>query len=214
MKKILFIGLAVLLFLGTIAVNASDLIIESKTQTYSEEDNKIKFDGDVKVSVDDLRVVGDSADVTVNDKQSLDTATFYDKPYAYEVKKNKKREVKANILQISLITKIVKAKGDTQSIVFDGKTPIIVINADEQEYDTKTGIMKAKGAVTINYKELETFSDNAKIKTDKNGDLKDIELTGNARIKQEENDSYADRFYYNASTKVLVGEGNTTYKSS
>lgn len=209
MKKILLIIAS--LFISTIiAVNASDLIIESKTQTYSETDNKIKFDGDVQVSVDDMKVVGDSADVTVKDGKTLDTATFYDKPYAYEVKKNKKREVKANILQMSLITKIVKAKGDTQSIVFDGKTPIIVINADEQEYDTKTGIMKAKGGVTINYKELETFSDKAKIKTDKNGDLKDIELTGNAKIKQEENDSYADRFYYNATTKVLVGEGNTT----
>lgn len=209
MKKIL-LTITCLLMVAGICAKASDLVIESKTQSYNETDNKIKFDGDVKVTVDDLKVVGDSADVTVNDKQSLDTATFYDKPYAFEIKKNKKREVKANILQISLITKIVKAKGDTQSIVFDGKTPIIVINADEQEYDTKTGIMKAKGAVTINYKELETFSDNAKIKTDKNGDLKDIELTGNAKIKQDENESYADRFYYNASTKVLIGEGNTT----
>lgn len=210
MKKII-LAIAAMIIAGGIIVQASDLVIESKTQTYSENDNKIKFDGDVKVSVDDLKVVGSSADVSVNDKtQKLDTATFYDKPYAFEVKKNKKREVKANILQISLITKVVKAQGDTQSIVFDGKNPVVVINADEQEYDTKTGIMTANGAVTILYKELETFSDKAKIKTDKNGDLKDIELTGNARIKQEGNDSYADRFLYNANTKVLVAEGNTT----
>lgn len=212
MKKILSILLIILLSAFTV-VKASDLVIESKTQTYSEDDNKIKFDGDVKVTVDDLSVVGDSADVTIDKNQNLDTATFYDKPYAFEVKKNKKREVKANILQMSLITKVVKAKGDTQSIVFDGKTPIIIINADEQEYDTKTGIMRAKGAVTINYKEIETFSDKAKIKTDKNGDLKDIELVGNAKIKQEENESYADRFYYNALTQVLTGEGNTTTNS-
>ena len=210
MKKII-LTIATILITGGIFVQASDLVIESKTQTYSENDNKIKFDGDVKVSVDDLKVVGSSADVSVDDKtQKLDTATFYDKPYAFEIKKNKKREVKANILQISLITKIVKAQGDTQSIVFDGKTPVVVINADEQEYDTKTGIMTANGTVTILYKELETFSDKAKIKTDKNGDLKDIELIGNARIKQEGNDSYADRFIYNANTKVLVAEGNTT----
>jgi len=209
-KKII-LTIATILITGGIFVQASDLVIESKTQTYSENDNKIKFDGDVKVSVDDLKVVGSSADVSVDDKtQKLDTATFYDKPYAFEIKKNKKREVKANILQISLITKIVKAQGDTQSIVFDGKTPVVVINADEQEYDTKTGIMTANGTVTILYKELETFSDKAKIKTDKNGDLKDIELIGNARIKQEGNDSYADRFIYNANTKVLVAEGNTT----
>ena len=211
MKKLFFI-ISIILLAG-ITVSASDLVIESKTQSYQESDNKIKFDGDVKVTVDSLSVVGDSADVTLDDKQNLDTATFYDKPYAFEIKKNKKREVKANILQLSLITKIVKAKGDTQSIVFDGKTPVVVINADEQEYDTKTGVMDARGNVTIHYKEIETFSEKAKIKTDKNGDLKNIELTGNARLKQEENDSFADRFFYDTTTKIVIAEGNTTSKT-
>ena len=196
---------------GFLMVQASDLVIESKTQSYTESENKIKFDGDVKVQIDDLKVVGESADVSMDGNQKLDTATFYDKPYAFEIKKNKKREVKANILKLSLITKVVKAQGDTQSIVFEGKTPVVVINADEQEYDTKTGIMTANGAVTILYKELETFSDKAKVKTDKNGDLKDIELMGNARIKQQGgNESFADNFYYNAGTKVLTAVGNTT----
>lgn len=212
MKKLILTIILSLLVAG-IAVQASDLIIEAKTQSYNEQENKLKFDGNVKVSVDDLRVVGDRADVSMDGNQKLDTATFYDKPYAYEVKKNKKREVKANILKMSLITKVVKAQGDTQSIVFDGKTPIVVINANEQEYDTKTGLMTAIGAVTIKYKDLDTFSDKAKVRTDKNGDLKDIELIGNARIKQEGNDSYADRFYYSAGTKVLTATGNTTSKT-
>lgn len=212
MKKLILTIILSLLVAG-IAVQASDLIIEAKTQSYNEHENKLKFDGNVKVSVDDLRVVGDRADVSMDGNQKLDTATFYDKPYAYEVKKNKKREVKANILKMSLITKVVKAQGDTQSIVFDGKTPIVVINANEQEYDTKTGLMTATGAVTIKYKDLDTFSDKAKVRTDKNGDLKDIELIGNARIKQEGNDSYANRFYYSAGTKVLTATGNTTSKT-
>ena len=161
MKK-LFITLILTAFTIGAGVFAADLVIESKTQSYSETDNKIKFDGDVKVTIDEMKVVGDSADVAVTDKQELDTATFYDKPYAYEVKKNKKREVKANILKVSLITKVVRAEGDTQSIIFDGKTPIVVINADTQEYDTKTGVMTADGAVTIHYKDLETFSNTAK----------------------------------------------------
>lgn len=210
MKK-LILSLAIVLFAAGLLVQASDLIIESKTQSYSESENKLKFQGDVQVSIDDLKVVGESADVSMDKDQKLDTATFYNKPYAYEIKKNKKREVKANILKMSLITKVVKAQGDTQSIVFDGKTPIVVINADEQEYDTKTGIMTATGTVTIKYKDLETFSDRAKVKTDKNGDMKDIELTGNARIKQQGgNDSFADKFFYNASTKILTAVGNTT----
>ncbi len=208
MKKILF---ALCLLIATCLITqASELVIESKTQSYAEKDNKIKFDGDVKVSIDDLKVVGESADVDIDKNQQLDTATFYDKPYAYEIKKNKKREVKANILKVSLITKIVRAEGDTQSVVFDGKTPVVVINSDIQEYNTKTGVMTATGMVTIKYKEIETFSDKAIIKTDKNGDLKDLELIGNGRVKRETNESFADKFYYNEATKILTATGNTT----
>lgn len=211
MKKLLLLIIGLLVLSGVV-VNASDLVIESKTQSYKEEDSKIKFDGDVKVTIDELKVVGDSADVNVVDGKKLDTATFYDKPYAFEVKKNKKREVKANILKVSLITKIIRAEGDTQSVVFDGKTPIVVINADTQEYNTKTGVMVASGTVTMLYKDIETFSNEAEITTDKNGDLKKLVLIGNARVKQENNETFADRFVYEASTGNIVATGNTTSK--
>lgn len=209
MKKILTALFAILLFAGA-GVYASDLVIESKNQTYNESDNKIKFNGNVKVSIDDLKVVGDSADVNVTNDQKLDTATFYDKPYAFEIKKNKKREVKANILKVSLLSKIIRAEGDTQSIVFEGKTPVVVINADVQEYDTKTGVMVATGAVTMRYKEIETFSNRAEITTEKNGDLKKLVLIGNARVKQDKNESFADKFIYEANTEVITAHGNTT----
>lgn len=210
MRKIVIVLFLIILAAG-IATQASDLVIDSKTQSYSEKDNKIKFDGDVTVSIDDMKVVGESADVSVKDNQ-LDVATFYDKPYAFEIKKNKKREVKANILKVSLINKIVRAEGDTQSIVYDGKTPIVVINADTQEYNTNTGIMTAEGTVTIVYKESESFSDKAVIKMDKNGDLQQMELIGNARIKEKNNDSFADYFKFESKTKVLSARGNTTSK--
>ncbi len=209
MKKIFAVLVSILVLTG-IAVQASDLIIESKNQTYNEADNKIKFNGNVKVTIDDMKVVGDSADVSITKDQNLDTATFYEKPYAFEIKKNKKREVKANILKVSLITKIVRAEGDTQSIVFEGKKPIVVINSDVQEYDTKTGIMTATGAVTMFYKEIETYSNSAQITTDKNGDLKRLVLTGNARVKQENNESFADRFVYEAASGNLSAYGHTT----
>lgn len=209
MKKILTALVAIFVLTGS-GVIASDLVIESKTQTFNEGDSKIKFIGDVKVSVDSIRVEGNSADVSVIDGSKLDTATFYDKPYAYEIKKNKKREVKANILKLSLITKVIRAEGDSQSVVFEGKKPVAVINADVQEYNTKTGVMTATGAVTILYKEIETFSDKAVLETEKNGDLKNIELIGHARIKEQNNESFADSFFYDSATKVLVAKGNTT----
>ncbi len=208
MKKVLA-TLTLITLLGLSAI-ASDLVIESKTQTFSEKDNKIKFEGDVKVSIDEVKVVGEKADVTMGKDKKLDIATFYDKPYAYEVKKNKKREVKANILKVSLINKIVTAEGDTQSTVFDGKEPIVIITADSQEYNTKNNLMKARGQVIIHYKNLETFSDSAIIKTNKEGDLQRIDLIGSARLKQDKHLALADHFIYNPMSQELISIGHAT----
>jgi lipopolysaccharide export system protein LptA len=208
MKKILTIIAFITILTGLGAV-AEDLIIQSKTQTFSEKDNKMKAEGDVNVSIGDVKVVGEKADVTVTKDNKLDVATFYDKPYAYEVKGNKKREVKANILRVSLINKVIKAEGDTQTTVFDGKDPIVIITADNQEYDTKTNIMKANGSVIIHYKELETYSQRAIIKTAKGGELQRIDLFNNAKIKQQKNTAFADHFIYSPATQDLISIGHT-----
>ena len=207
MKKYLIIAVAILFGLGAATI-ASDLIIESKTQSFSETDNKIHFDGDVKVKLDNLNVVGDRADITTKGSK-LDTATFYDKPYAYQVQNNKKREVKANILKLSLITKVVRAEGDTQTTVMDGKKPIAVITADTQEYDTKSNVMTAMGGVVIKYQEINTFSDKAVIRTDKKGDLKRIDLFGNAKVNEKTNKAEADHFIYDLVNEELISEGHT-----
>lgn len=209
MKKVLTILTAITLLTG-LASMASDLVIESKTQTYNDKENKIKFNGDVKVSIDDIKVVGEKADVDVTKDNKLDIATFYDKPYAYQVKSNKKREVKANILKVSLINKIIKAEGDTQTTVFDGKEPTVIITAESQEYDTKTHIMTAIGGVIIHYKDIDTFSNKAVIRTDKDGELKKIDLLGDARIKQTKHLALADHFIYTPDTQEMIAIGHTT----
>ncbi|MBR1943310.1 hypothetical protein IJ843_06205 [bacterium] len=208
MKKTLITIAAIILGLTTAAI-ASDLIIESNTQTYNEKDKKIKFDGDVNVTLDDLHVVGDKADISVTKKNKLDTATFYDKPYAYQIQNNKKREVKANILKLSLITKVVRAEGDAQSIVTDGKNPLVMITADCQEYDLNTNVMTATGGVIIKYQDVQTYSDKAVIKTDKKGDIQKLDLYGNAKIQEKTNNAEADHFSYNAINEELFAEGNT-----
>ena len=206
MKKILIISF---LILSSITVFASDLIIESKTQTFSDKEKKIKLDGGVKVKMDNLTIESPRADVSIRRNNKLDTATFYDKPYAFEINANKKREVKANILQVSLINKVVRAEGDTQSIITEGNTPIVTINADEQEYDTKSNIMVATGKVEMKYKDIESFSDKAVIIADTKGGVKKIDLIGNARVKQDQNNSEGHHFVYNPITEEMSVSGNT-----
>lgn len=208
MKKLLII-FGVVLSLAGLGVIASDLEIESKTQTFSDTERKIKLDGDVKVKLDNLTVQGDTADISIRRNNKLDTATFYNKPFAVEINGNKKREVKSNILQISLINKVVRAEGETQSVITEGNTPIIIINADVQEYDTKSSVMVATGSVTMRYKDIDTYSDKAVIVADDKGGVKKIDLFGNARVKQEQNESEGHHFVYNALTEDMSVEGNT-----
>ena len=51
MKKVLIL---LLLIFSSMAVFSSDLIIDSKTQTFSDKEKKIKLDGGVKVKLDNL----------------------------------------------------------------------------------------------------------------------------------------------------------------
>ena len=206
MKKILTI---LALIITSLTVFASDMIIESKTQTFSDKEKKIKLDGGVKVKIDNLTVESPRAEVSVRRGNKLDTATFYDKPYAFEINMNKKREVKANILQVSLINKVVRAEGETQSIITEGNTPIVVINADEQEYDTKSNVMVANGKVTMRYKDIESWSDKAVIIADPKGGLKKLDLIGNAKVKREQNISEGHHFVYNPITEEMQVTGNT-----
>lgn len=206
MKKVLVL---LLLIFSSLAVFSSDLIIDSKTQTFSDKEKKIKLDGGVKVKLDNLTVQSDKADVTVRRNNKLDTATFYNKPYAFEINENKKREVKANILKVSLINKVVRAEGEAQSVITEGNTPVVIINADAQEYDIKSSVMVCTGAVTIKYKDIDTYSDKAVIVADQKGGLKKIDLIGNAKVKREQNESEGHHFVYNPITDEMSVSGNT-----
>lgn len=206
MKKFLIILLLMIAGLGVIA---ADLEIESKTQTFSDKEHKIKLDGGVKVKLENLTVESDTADISVRRNNKLDTATFYNKPFAVEIKGNKKREVKSNILQVSLINKVVRAEGEAQSVITEGNTPIIIINADVQEYDTTSSVMVATGSVTMKYKDIDTFSDKAVIIADDKGGVKKIDLIGNARVKQSQNESEGHHFVYNPVTEEMSVTGNT-----
>lgn len=203
-KILLFISI---LLLGS-AVYA--ITIESKNQEIKLDQNKGYFSGDVKVQVGDVVVQSPRADLDLEPatkKPSL--ATFFDKPYAHQIKDNKKHEVKADIIKVSLIKKVITAQGNTQTNVLENKKPVIIITADMQEYDTNTNFMKAIGSVVINYEDMVATSDNAYALMDKNGDVKNIKLTSRALIKQDKSIIKADTIQYSKLRSDIIASGNT-----
>lgn len=203
--KYLITTLALLLIGSAMAIT-----IESKKQEIELDKNKGYFEGDVKVQIGDIVVQSPRADLNLEPatkKPSL--ATFFDKPYAHQTKDNKKHEVKADIIKVSLIKKVITAQGNAQTNVLQNKKPIIIITADEQEYDTNTNLMKATGAVVINYDDMVATSDNAYALLNKQGDVQNIKLSSRATIKQDKSIIKGDNIQYSALRQDIIVSGNT-----
>ena len=207
MKKIFTVILASIFILGF--AFADTLTIQADKQVLDGEANKIHLEGNVKVKMNNVTLTSPRAVGNIDPKTNkLTDAEFFNNAYAYQIKGSKKQEIKAEIIKMSLLTKVLTATGNTQSIVQEQAAPVITINADEQSYDTKSDILDARGAVIIHYKDTETFSDTAKAFVTENGDLKRMELQGNAKIRQKDNKLDADKFVYNAVSEEFMSQGN------
>lgn len=209
MKKILILALLLLCLVP--AAYCAGVDIEAKHQKIEVDKNKGFFDGDVQVKIGDVTVKSPRAELDLDPatkKPSL--ATFFDNPYAFQDKGNKKHEIKAQIIKVSLIKKNLYAIGNSQTIMMENRQPVVVVTAESQEYDTNTKIMKAYDGVTINYQELETFSNYAEAMIDKNGDIQDLKLRGNVVMKEKGNVVKGDSFDYNPVRNEFQVSGNTT----
>lgn len=203
--KILFILTALLIGSSVLGIT-----IESKEQQIQLDKNKGYFTGDVKVQVGDVVVSSPRADLDLEPKTKKPSlATFFDKPYAHQLKGNKKHEVKADIIKVSLINKIIKAQGNAQTNVLEDKKPTIIITSDEQEYDTNTNLMKAIGSVVINYEDMVATADSAYALMDKKGDCHNIKLQSRATIKQDKSIIKGDSIQYSKLKQDVVVTGNT-----
>lgn len=208
--KILVLISAICLSTIGIAI-AGDLSIESDKQTFKMEENKAKFEGNVRVKMDDITATSPRAEVLIDPKtKQLSDAVMYDQPYVVQIKQAKTNEIKSNILKMSLINKKLNAQGNTQTTVTDkgAQKPTVIITADEQEYDTKNKTLTAKGGVIIYYKDVETFSDHAVAVLNQAGDLQKITLTGHGRLKQKDSVITAHKFIYDTVKDIAYALGS------
>jgi len=188
---------------------SADLSVESQSQHYVEPENRIDIEGNVKVKYDDINISSPKAKVLLDSKTGqVDKVQFLDNAYSYQISKDKKHEIKAKILEVSVLNKVFKADERTQTAVTKNKKPAIVVTADSQEYDNKNNIMKAKGGVIIYYQNSNAFADYAQVDLTKNNDVKQIILSGHAKVERDDSKISANRFVHNALTKVTTATGN------
>lgn len=207
MKKI--IAASIIAFSVAGLAYASNLSVDSEVQHYNEKNKKIEFKGDVKVKYDDVNVVSPNAEVLLNAETGKpETVKFLENAYSYQVKADKKHEVKAKILEVSLLNKVFKAEERTQSTVLEKGQPTVIVTANSQEYDNKSNTMKARGAVIINYKDVQAFADYAEVNLDKKNDVQKLTLSGHAYLKQGNSQVKANKFVHLAKKKITTATGN------
>jgi len=201
----------VIISLTILSAKCADVVIEAAKQQINVDKNKGFFSGDVKVTVGDVVVKSPRAELNLEPKSKKPSlAVFFDNPYAFQNKDNKKHEIKANIIKVSLINKTLRAEGNTQSIMMKDRQPLVTINSDSQEYDTKTKIMRADGSVIVHYQDVETFSDSATAIIDKGGEIKNLKLTGSVVMKEKSNVLKGNKFEYKPERQEYQMTGNTS----
>lgn len=200
----------ILLIVMTTGVGyAASLTVESDKQEFKDSDKKIYLEGNVKVKSGDVNVLSPRAVVEVDPKNNkVNKVEFKENAYSYQLKDGKKHEIKAQILEMSLLKKIFSAKGNTISSITEKDRPVVIVTADRQEYNKTTNTMKAFGNVNILYKDIETFSSEAYVDlTDKN-DVKKIDLIGTAKLKQGKSKINANKLTYDNISEEAVARGN------
>ena len=194
-------------------VYAASLTVESDKQEFKDSDNKIYLEGNVKVKSGGVNVISPRAEVQIDSKNNkVNKVKFGENAYTFQLDKGKKHEIKAQILEMSLLNKVFTAEGNTISSITEKDRPVVIVTADKQEYNKLTQVMKATGHVNIIYKDIETFSNTAIVDLTKNNDVKKIQLIGNAKLHQGNNKINAAKLTYDNIKEEAVAIGNVYSK--
>ncbi len=186
---------------------AENILIHADKQSY--DGKKTVFEGNVKVDYEDIRVESPKAIVRNDETGKPSAATFVDGAYARKESEFSRSEVKANIINLSLLKNRIRAEGNAESAVFEDKKPIVHIKAGSQIFDIKKNIIVASKDVKINYEKISTLSDKARISINKEGNLNKVEFLGNVAINQDKSVIKADNVLYNPNSDEMVASGNT-----
>jgi lipopolysaccharide export system protein LptA len=203
----IFVFLAVILSIHVCF--ADNIVIEADKQNFNTKDNMTHFEGNVKAVSNNITVQGPKAVMKIGAENKPEYALFVNNPVATRVTATSKGKLKANIMKLSLLENIVKAEGNAQSFITEGNSPAISMKSDTQELDIATNTITAKGNVVIDYNDLNTKSNEAKIYVDKTGKPREVHLIGAAKVVQGKSIIDADDVIYNPITEEVTATGNT-----
>lgn len=204
-KKIL-IALSITSVMIPIVSYAENINIQANKQVF--DGKTTTFEGNVNVDYQDINVKSPKVIVKSGENGKPETASFLNGAHAVKTSGFSQSEVKANIINLSLLKNRIKAEGNAESAVFENKKPVVHITADTQEFDIAKNIIVATNNVKIKYEEINTVSNKARISIDDGGNLKKVELLGNVTVDQGKSTIKAADVLYNPVTSEMVAYGD------
>lgn len=209
-KTLITTGILSLTLLSALSY-AENINIQADKQTF--DGKTTNFEGNVNVDYQNINVKSPKVVVKAGATGQTETATFLNGAHAVQNTGYTQRDVKANIINLSLLKNRIKAEGNAESYVFENKKPIVHITADTQEFDIAKNIIVATNNVNITYNEINTISNKARISIDGNGSLKKVELLGAVTVNQDKSKIKANDVLYNPVTNEMVAYGNVKSRS-
>ena len=192
-----------------LAVLAETITIDANKQSYDIENNMVKFEGNVNVKTQDIVARSPKASVTMNENGQPSEAVLLNGATITKNSGKNQSEIKAQIIRLSLFNNKAIAEGGVRSTIKENSKPVALITSNSQEFDMKTNVMKAIGNVKIKYEGVEAFSNAANLQVDQGGEVKTVQLLGNAKVIRDNSVVQAKNFVFNPKTKEIVAMGNT-----
>ena len=205
-KNLILVLFFIFLFMPVEILYAENVLIQADKQVFDGE--KTVFEGNVRVNYEDIFIKSPRAIVRNDKNGKIGTATFVDRAYALKESGYSRSEVKADIINLSLLKNRLQAKGNAESAIFENKVPLVHIKAGSQIFDIKKNIIVAEKNVKIKYKDIKTSSNKARISINSNGNLDKVELLDKVRVDHGKNIIKADEVLYLPATDEIIASGN------
>ena len=133
---------------------ASTITIEADKQSFQIKDNTALFDGNVRVSYDNIKISSPKAILSSNTKGEPDKAIFSEGVLAYRNDKSSNDSLNADSITLLIASNNLIAEGKTISHFKKNTPDAITIKAQRQEFNSKTNEVSASGGVVINLKDM------------------------------------------------------------
>jgi lipopolysaccharide export system protein LptA len=188
---------------------ADNIRMSADKQSYNMEKKTYSLSGHVNVSYQEMRIIGTTAEVSMDSAGKPQVANFFNRPMFKRVKPQVgEDQVVGDIIKVYLNDDRYGAEGNVDSHIVTVAADPFHIRSDVQEFDNKNKVVSASGNVHVDYKGSQASSALANVRMKESGKADRAIFTGGARIKQENSEIFGDRITVMVDSGNLIAEHN------